>query len=436
MASAPHHPMSPHSHSYCLLLFSIGLVILLFSDDPIIGITVCVLTVVVAVLYIGSSFHPAFYLDSPFRTPVSGMIYSLLKRSWQSWGPGFPNEPDAQKAQALAWLLSESQDLETINAAVYAIAGLVANPRTQDQLLCRPTVDTLSRILSTELTRKSDDTALLEACLYALLRLLQCAPAHGEEPYVIDTLRAVATNDALSNTNSIPADLRVLAVCVRYRIILLLGDDRLYHGTVLEADIPMLIKSCGDPYLRRLLSEVHLLLRGFGKMNQSPSLPQSVNFLRVLRDRNTRDLSEMHAKLIKAADAEACVVGGIPNDRVSTLLDGLTHGSTGMRRRYAKLFAELTVHPTFIQYLETCVSGQRICSLITWEDKEGRRHIRQALENLCADVNGRKLIVPDDTRASVATPAMCQTAAAMLEYSSWDARQSGLQAVVAFLKHG
>ncbi|KAJ7833018.1 hypothetical protein B0H14DRAFT_2255962, partial [Mycena olivaceomarginata] len=51
-------------------LFSIGLVILLFSDDRIIGITICVLTVLVVVLYIGSSFHPAFYPDSPFRTPV------------------------------------------------------------------------------------------------------------------------------------------------------------------------------------------------------------------------------------------------------------------------------------------------------------------------------------------------------------------------------
>ncbi|KAJ7803039.1 hypothetical protein B0H13DRAFT_1504003, partial [Mycena leptocephala] len=51
-------------------LFSIGLVILLFGDDLSIGIAICFLTVLITLLYIGCSIHPAFCPDSPFRTPV------------------------------------------------------------------------------------------------------------------------------------------------------------------------------------------------------------------------------------------------------------------------------------------------------------------------------------------------------------------------------
>ncbi|KAJ7923447.1 hypothetical protein B0H13DRAFT_1602565, partial [Mycena leptocephala] len=57
-------------------LFSVGLVILLFQDDLAIGVVICILTGLILVLYIGtrSSIHPAFSSDSPFRTPVSGMV--------------------------------------------------------------------------------------------------------------------------------------------------------------------------------------------------------------------------------------------------------------------------------------------------------------------------------------------------------------------------
>ncbi|KAJ7864332.1 hypothetical protein B0H13DRAFT_1637773, partial [Mycena leptocephala] len=55
-------------------LFSIGLVILLFQDDLAIGIVIGGLTGLILFLYIGSSVHPAFSSDSPFRTPVSGMV--------------------------------------------------------------------------------------------------------------------------------------------------------------------------------------------------------------------------------------------------------------------------------------------------------------------------------------------------------------------------
>ncbi|KAJ7452653.1 hypothetical protein FB451DRAFT_939870, partial [Mycena latifolia] len=55
-------------------VFSIGLDILIFQDDTAIGAVVLVLLTSIAILYAVSSIHPAYSLDSPFRTPVSGMI--------------------------------------------------------------------------------------------------------------------------------------------------------------------------------------------------------------------------------------------------------------------------------------------------------------------------------------------------------------------------
>ncbi|KAJ7643055.1 hypothetical protein DFH06DRAFT_934261, partial [Mycena polygramma] len=59
-------------------LFSIGLVILLFQDDLAIGIVICAITGVILALYASSSVHSAFSSDSPFRTPVSGMVRRLM----------------------------------------------------------------------------------------------------------------------------------------------------------------------------------------------------------------------------------------------------------------------------------------------------------------------------------------------------------------------
>ncbi|KAJ7174853.1 hypothetical protein C8R46DRAFT_1252997, partial [Mycena filopes] len=50
-------------------LFSTGLVILVFQDDQAIGAVILVLSALVGFLYIGSSVHPTYFPDSPFRTP-------------------------------------------------------------------------------------------------------------------------------------------------------------------------------------------------------------------------------------------------------------------------------------------------------------------------------------------------------------------------------
>ncbi|KAJ7199784.1 hypothetical protein GGX14DRAFT_661171, partial [Mycena pura] len=59
-------------------LFGSGLVILLFQDDPAIGIIALVLMAFVAVLYLGNTVLSACYSDSPFRTPLSDMARRLV----------------------------------------------------------------------------------------------------------------------------------------------------------------------------------------------------------------------------------------------------------------------------------------------------------------------------------------------------------------------
>ncbi|KAJ6587944.1 hypothetical protein B0H19DRAFT_977802, partial [Mycena capillaripes] len=349
-------------------LFSIGLVILLSRDDRTIGIAICALTVPIVVLYISSSIHPTLYADSPFRTPVSGMIEGLLRllrgASTLQSVQGFPDEPDAQKAQALAWLLCESQNSKTVNAAVYAIAGLVANPRTQDQLLCRSTVDTLSQIISNELIRRPDDTNLLKACLYALLRLVQHAPSDGEDPYMTDVLRALVTSGALSVPNSMPENQGTIALCVKCRIILLLEPDRQLHAPVREANIPVLIKGCGDRYLRRLLSEISVLRRGgSGKTDEDPFLSQWAHRLRNHGDRQRDDINFVHTKFIEEANTEAYLIGGIVEDYVPMVLDGLTQGSNEIRLKYAGLLEEMTLKHVFGQKLAITTSGESLSSI-------------------------------------------------------------------------
>ncbi|KAJ7794411.1 hypothetical protein B0H14DRAFT_2621913 [Mycena olivaceomarginata] len=109
-------------------LFSIGLVILVFQDDVAIGIVIFILTALIMFLYIRSSVHSAYLVDSPFRTPLSGMIRRLRSGSWRLEAfAEFPSRKDAQKAQALTWLLTESPNADTINAAICAVAGLPAN---------------------------------------------------------------------------------------------------------------------------------------------------------------------------------------------------------------------------------------------------------------------------------------------------------------------
>jgi hypothetical protein len=281
-----------------LFLFAVGLVILLFQDDVAIGVLICVLTLLIFFLYIGSSLHPTFYADSPFRTPLSGMIERGLAGSLQQeeFAP-FPSRKDAQKARALTWLLTGSPNVDTVNAVIRAIAGLPANPGVQDELFRGPSVALVLRILSTELASLTDENATLQSCLYALFHFVQAAPVRPEDATSLVSLRKlVDPGGAHSDIDLMPVAMREIALCVKGRIILLLCDD-IRDTTLFNTDIPVFARSCTDAHLRRLLIELCLLASRPSRVNKLPIC----DFLAVLKDPTAARRDEVHTQLVQHA---------------------------------------------------------------------------------------------------------------------------------------
>ncbi|KAJ7115388.1 hypothetical protein C8R44DRAFT_794568 [Mycena epipterygia] len=368
-------------------LFSIGLVILVFQDDAAIGVVILFLTAIIVLLYVASSIHPACSLDSPFRTPVSGMIHRFLRGPWRldEFAP-FPSGNAAQKAQALIWLVTESPNVATINAAIRAMAGLPSNPAVQDELLHHSIVALLSRTLSSELAKVSSDTDALGACLYAILHLIQVAPPNAEETTTSAILKALANpGGVLSATNSMPAGIREIAVCVKARIWLFLLDD-LPETSLFDTDIPVLIKSCTHEHLRRLLFEVRLLASPPDKAGGASALSGThPNYRAILQVRNSANRDQVHADLVKAAASATLLTDSVTKFGARTLLEGLTTGSTELRRRYAKIFLELANNAAFRHEITIGGNHTEICSLIGTQDEDVQKHVVDALRLCAAD---------------------------------------------------
>ncbi|KAF7368563.1 Alanyl-tRNA synthetase [Mycena venus] len=371
------------------LLFSIGLVILLFQDDAAIGIVLCILTSLILTMYLASSVHPAFSSDSPFRTPISGMIQDLINGSWRSANPSpFPSQTDAQKAQALNWLVKESPSVDTINAAIRGIAGLPASPVVQDELLCDSFVSLLVTTLSGELAKDYMDTDSLKACLYALFGLVQAAPANPDVRAASIALKAlVGPTGALFETDLMPAGVREIALCVKARIILLLCDS-VPDPTLFETDIPVLANACPDAHARRLLLEVCLLWR----RPPYAMVPPVHDFLAVLKGPKSPDRNEAHAELMKEAISHRCFADSFAQFGVTTLLVGLTSDSTELQRRSAILFAELAHDPVFRRRLAVATPAAEICSLFRNQDDSYRHNLMNGLTQLVADEESRKMV--------------------------------------------
>ncbi|KAJ7122072.1 hypothetical protein C8R44DRAFT_162974 [Mycena epipterygia] len=379
-------------------LFSIGLVILVFQDDAAIGVVILILTAIVVLLYVASSIHPAYSLDSPFRTPVSGMIHRLLRGPWRldEFAP-FPSGNDARKAQALAWLMTESPNVATVNAAIRAMAGLPANPAVQDELLSHSIAALLSRTLSSELARASVDTDALGACLYAILHLIQAVPANAEDTATRTILQALTKPGGdLAVTNLMPAGIREIAVCVKARISLLLLHD-LPETTLFDTDIPVLIKSCTDEHLRRLLFEVRLLASPPDKAGGASALSGThPNYRAILQNKNSANRDQVHVDLVKAAASATLLTDSVTKFGARTLLEGLTTGSTELRRRYAQLFSELANDGSFRH--EITISGihREICSLIGTQDEDVQKHVVDALMLCAADGQRARYCRPEN----------------------------------------
>ncbi|KAK7046329.1 hypothetical protein R3P38DRAFT_3175619 [Favolaschia claudopus] len=290
------------------LLFSIGLVLLVLQDDQMIGLTILALTTLVVLLYIGNSVHPAVYLDSPFRAPISGMIRAIFhnRQGW-SWSPAgasqFPAREDAQKAQAICWLLTQSASSSTATIAIHAVAGLPCSLFVQNEL-CRSSVGNMVLdLLSEEMTNPEPDTDLLNVCLHALLRLTQAAPPELLITEFAQYLRRlVAPRGLLDDLAGLPAIIQDLALCIKARIIQLFCDPSQHielfqqNTALFEIDLPVLAKSCSDPYIRRLLIEVWFI----SDQNPPPtSHPPALHFNIGLKAAHFGDRLATHSSLAK-----------------------------------------------------------------------------------------------------------------------------------------
>lgn len=109
-------------------LFATGLVIILFRDNKVIGAVILSFVGIIAVLYIGSTLHPVFSPDSPFRMPVSDFLprYTRPSRRSRRWSHSVPSviANDVLKVQSLAWLLAESPKEMVIDECIKAIDTL------------------------------------------------------------------------------------------------------------------------------------------------------------------------------------------------------------------------------------------------------------------------------------------------------------------------
>ncbi|KAJ7164093.1 hypothetical protein C8R46DRAFT_1098721 [Mycena filopes] len=365
-------------------LFSIGLVILLFQDDIAIGVVISALTGLILSLYIASSTHPVFSPDSPFRTPVSGMLHRLMDRSWRFvLFPPFPDRNDAQKAHALTWLVAESPNVDTVNAAIRAIAGLPANPIVQDALFGDTNAALLLRILSANLLKRSPDNELISSCLYALLHLVQTAHLPSSASKFLQ--EAVLSGGPLADTDQMPAGLRELAFCVKSRIILLHSAPPL--NITLFDDILILIHACSDSHLRRMLIEICILSQQMSKSSAS-----TLDFLAILRNPASVNREQIHGKLVKEASSERYLTDVVASFGAATLVEGLTTGS--YRTQYAKLFAELTEASAFVKQLawNGSESTLKLFRTLPVIDENGQRDILRGLHHLITSANGRQVL--------------------------------------------
>jgi hypothetical protein len=254
---------------------------------------ILLLTASVGAVYLGNSFLSAFYLDSPFRTPVSRIIRNIFIRPGYSKRiRSFPAGESNRKAHALSWLLVQSTDGETVGATVRAIAGLAFTPSVQVELTQEQTPSILASLLSSELLKATPNAEFLDAIMHALLHLVQSKPLEKVDEHTFDPLWAlVGTGGVLSSIGSFPLSVQTLAVSLKGRIIRLLfplkGKETPCEANaeLFEQDIPVLASTCADPFLRRSLIEL-VVPSGNGSASY-PAPPRDVSAIPAVIERIT-----------------------------------------------------------------------------------------------------------------------------------------------------
>ncbi|KAF7291257.1 hypothetical protein MIND_01269500 [Mycena indigotica] len=247
-------------------LFGAGLVIILFQDDKSIGILTLALTSIVAILYVGNIVFSAIYPDSPYRTPLSGLLqrYVLGLKPRTIKLLASPEEDDARKAQALAWLLAQPVPLETTQATIRAIAGLPFSKSVQHELYHGTTTAMLSTQLIDEIadvpagTKPSSDS--LQHLLYALLHLVQTAPEEAPASSAArDALkRLVIGVGPLVHIAWLPLQVQAPAMCLKAAIIYFLSGKELVkqNAQLFSVQIPYMARTCSEKCLRYLFTRL------------------------------------------------------------------------------------------------------------------------------------------------------------------------------------
>ncbi|PVF92520.1 hypothetical protein CPB86DRAFT_178363 [Serendipita vermifera] len=283
-------------------LFSAGLIILLQDDNIQIANLILTLVVIMAAMYIGSSLLPLIWPDCPFQTPVSILIDRVFKEL-----TGFRNDStasDVVKSQALSWMLQNSADDSITLRIARAIAGLPATPDVQDALYASQVAGLLVRGFMKHIKLASKiyhedplQSSSLVIYLHAILRLVQTRHMDPEiSPRLVELAKSGGSLDV--DEKLLDDEVLKLVICVRARILLLLGDRTPDDGSengLFEVRIPVLLKTSRPGlHTAHLLSEVYVM--------SHPEATKMGNVLDMLRNEDVGFQRDGYRVMLKEAD--------------------------------------------------------------------------------------------------------------------------------------
>uniref|UniRef100_A0A8H7XWI1 DUF6535 domain-containing protein n=2 Tax=Psilocybe cubensis TaxID=181762 RepID=A0A8H7XWI1_PSICU len=311
-------PITLHIAFY---LFFGGLVILLFQDDPRIGVVVTTLIAITMLLYLGCSIRPLLNPNSPFNTPISGLLpiipgvfiplilladaighlvftprqrrrkarrvtssythldHVLLSTTKlrRTWTKGIfdtfsslyhlmlvSNPPsDELRTDVLVGLFSLARTFK-LDDPVCAIAGLPMSSRLQEALYIADPLRVLTRNI-TELLSSLDKTEtssdVTRAYLTVMLSLVQTT--HSSLNWSASSLVAfLQPGGTLSNWDMFQDDILELIICIHIHV-------RIRSGFLIPAEftnhIPEVISNCTNPLHRQWLIDASLILSAMDK---------------------------------------------------------------------------------------------------------------------------------------------------------------------------
>ncbi|KAF8147247.1 armadillo-type protein [Mycena galopus ATCC 62051] len=124
-----------------------------------------------------------------------------------------------------------------------------------------------------------------------------------------------------------------------------------------------------------------------------PVHPPAPIFLSMLKDPDAKRRNEGYEKLVKAAASGDSHVAIGKTFGLKTIFSGLATDSVDLRRRYAKMLAELLNQPGFRLRIVDFGQAEVITRLLFCEDQPTREHVRDALVTLAAHDPGRSIVI-------------------------------------------